>query len=135
MLAIDWGERRMGVAVGELELRLAHPLCTLSPVRKGQDLALLEPLVREWRPVLLVVGLPTASAPQVHPLAARCKSLARRLQARFTLPVHLEDESYSSTQAAALLKQSGGHWRDRKQHLDPVAAQQILESFFEHYIA
>lgn len=134
VLAIDWGERRLGVAVGDLELRLAHPLCTLNPLRKGQDLDLLDPLVREWRPVLLVVGLPTSNAP-AHPLAERCTTFARRLQARFCLPVHLEDESYSSTQADALLKQTGAGWQGRKKHLDPVAAQQILESFFEHYTA
>lgn len=135
VLAIDWGERRLGVAVGELELRLAHPLCTLHPVSKGQDLDLLHPLIDEWRPVLVVVGVPGAGDAAPHPLAGRCKAFARRLQTRFSLPVHLVDESYSSAEADTLLKHTGKGWKARKQHLDPIAAQQILEGFFERHAA
>ncbi len=119
------------MAVGELELRLTHPLCTLKPARKGQDLELIDPLMREWRPVVLVVGLPTGSGALEHPLAKRCRAFAARLQARFKVPVQMVDEGYSSTEADSLLMQTGGNWKDRKQHLDQVAAQQILETYFE----
>src|SRR5262245_22148418 len=58
VLAFDFGERRMGVAVGELELKLAHPLETVHADSDNQRFERIGRLVGQWRPVALVVGLP-----------------------------------------------------------------------------
>ncbi|MFN0314906.1 MAG: Holliday junction resolvase RuvX [Burkholderiales bacterium] len=131
VLAFDWGTKRLGVAVGDMELKLAHPLVALGMKMPRSDMDMIEPLVREWRPVLLVVGLPKYDDEREHPLAKGCRAFAQRAHKRFGLPAVMVDEAYSSSEADGLLKETGAGWAARKQHTDPVAAQQILETFFE----
>jgi putative holliday junction resolvase len=121
----------LGVAVGELELKLAHPLKTYSLDNSGGALALVDLVVKEWKPVILVVGLPRRENGSEHPLAKRCHRFARQLQSRFAVPTVMVDEAYTSTAAEELLRQSGTRWQTRQKQLDQVAAQQILETFFE----
>lgn len=134
VLAFDWGARRIGVAVGELELRTAHPVGIIERRSRDADDRAVADLVSQWRPVLAVVGLPVPlddAVPGEHPLAPRCRAFARRLETRFGLRVQLVDERLSSWAAEDLLRQGGAGWRERRARLDPVAAQQILETFFE----
>ena len=58
MLAFDFGARRLGVAVGELTLRIAHPLETIHADSEEVRMEQVGRLIKEWSPVLLVVGLP-----------------------------------------------------------------------------
>lgn len=142
VLAFDWGQKRIGVAVGELELRTAHPVGVIDGTRREAADAALDALVAQWRPVLAVVGLPVRidddgvpAAPgdraKEHPMAPRCRDFARRLEHRYSLPVHLVDERFTSWAAEDLLRRDTPRWQDRKARLDQVAAQQILETFFE----
>jgi putative Holliday junction resolvase len=66
-----------------------------------------------------------------HALSARCRKFARQLSARFGLPAKLVDERLSSHAAGEALAQAGVRGRRQKQMLDQVAAQQILDTFFE----
>lgn len=119
VLAFDFGIKRIGVAVGETELRTAHPL----PGIAAPGFAAIEKLVAEWRPGMLVVGLPVAEHRE-HPMARRVQRFARQLEGRFRLPVARVDERYTSVEAESLL-------RGRKQQaVDSVAAQLILEQYF-----
>lgn len=130
VLAFDFGEQRTGVAVGDLSLRIAHPLTTVAAASDRERLRQVTALVQEWAPVLLIVGLPTHADGAAHPLAARCRSFARRLQARFNIETRLIDEHLSSDQASRSLAEAGVRGMDRKAMIDQVAAQQILETFF-----
>ena len=118
VLAFDFGIKRIGVAVGEAELRTAHPLPAIS---RFED---IQPLVSEWRPARLVVGLPVREAGE-HPLAKRVERFARRLEGRFRLPVARVDERFSSVEAESRLRGV------RKKAVDSVAAQLILEQYFD----
>ena len=129
VLAVDYGERRLGVAVGELEVGLAHPLVTLTATSDRARLAALEGLVREWSPVMFVVGLPTHLDGGEHPLAPRCRRFASKLSARFGRPARLIDERLTSATASMALTQAGVRGRRQKAVLDQMAAQQILEAF------
>jgi len=130
VLAFDFGERRMGVAVGELELRLAHPLETILAQSDAQRLDAADRLIREWRPVILVVGLPKHLDGSEHELTGRCRNFAKRLRSRFGIETCLVDERLSSHAASLALAESGVRGRRQKAMLDQVAAQQILETFF-----
>ena len=130
VLAFDFGERRMGVAVGELELKLAHPLATIDAASDVERLDAAKRLIAEWRPVILVVGLPSHLDGSEHELSRRCRNFARRLQARFGIDTHLVDERLTSYAASMALAQAGVRGRRQKAMLDQVAAQQILETFF-----
>jgi putative Holliday junction resolvase len=119
VLAFDFGLKRIGVAVGESELRTAHPL----PGIAAPGFEAIDKLVKEWRPAMLVVGLPVAENRE-HPLAKRVQRFARQLEGRFRLPVARVDERYTSVEAENLLRGM------KHKAVDSVAAQLILQQYF-----
>jgi putative Holliday junction resolvase len=121
LLAFDYGTRRTGVAVGNTLLRRARPLSTL--VAEGDAVfAQAEPLIREWQPAALVVGIPLHPDGAAHENTHRAERFARRLGGRFGLPVHRVDERYSTTEALA----AGA----RGQAADAAAAALLLDQYF-----
>lgn len=140
VLGFDFGLKRIGVAVGTLELRLAHPLETIGGEANDVRFARIGTLIEEWQPALAVVGIPHRDD-GTHEFAPTCLRFAQRLQGRFGLKVALVDESYSSAAASSTLNESGIRGRQQKPVLDQVAAQHILQHFFDepdhahHYLA
>jgi len=123
ILAFDFGLKRIGVAVGEAELGTTHPL----PAVGG--FAQIEKLVAEWQPARFVVGLPISERGP-HPLARRVERFARRLEGRFRLPVSRVDERFTSVEAESRLKASKTK-ATIKENIDSMAAQLILEQYFD----
>jgi putative Holliday junction resolvase len=131
VLAFDFGEQRIGVAVGEHLLASANPLTTIDNESNTIRFDVITALVKEWQPKLLVVGLPLSLDGTENNVTQLCKKFARRLNGRFNLPVILVDERYSSLEASDMLNQSGIKGRAQKAMLDQVAAQTILQSYFD----
>lgn len=131
LLGFDFGERRIGVAVGETLLGIAHPLQTIDSESNEVRFKIIATLIAEWKPTRLVVGLPTHMDGSEHALTLLCKKFARRLEGRFNLPVTLVDERLSSSEASQSLKEAGIGGRRQKPMLDQVAAQHILQSYFD----
>ena len=132
LLAFDFGEKRIGVAVGEWALRQAHPLTTIRSEANAERFAAIAALIAEWKPALLVVGLPLALDGTPHAMTARCTRFANQLRGRFGLPVETADERLSSLEAEERLRESGHNAKSAKEHLDAIAAQVILQGFFAH---
>jgi putative holliday junction resolvase len=120
VLAFDFGLKRIGVAVGEPELRTAHPLPSIA----APGFEAIARLVQEWRPARLVIGLPVAANGE-HPLAKRVERFARQLEGRFHLPVARVDERFSSVEAESRLRGA------KRASIDSVAAQLLLEQYFD----
>lgn len=131
VLAFDFGEQRIGVAVGEHLLGTANPLTTIDNESNEIRFQQITELVKEWQPKLLVVGLPLNADGSEHGITQLCKKFARRLNGRFNLPVMLVDERYSSVEASSKLNEGGIKGRAQKTMLDQVAAQTILQSYFD----
>ncbi len=131
VLAFDFGEKRIGVAMGETMLKLAHPLQTIEAEKNDEKFAAIEKLLAEWRPSLLVVGLPMYLDGQPHTLTLLAKKFAQRLEGRFRLPVTMIDERLSSAEASQRLSETGIHGRAQKGLIDACAAQTILQSYFD----
>ncbi len=133
VLAFDFGEKRIGVAVGESLLRQAHPLEVIrADGHEARDRAIAG-LIAEWQPVQLVVGLPTHADGTPHEMTARCRSFAERLALRHSLPVALADERLTSLDAEARLRETGRNAKTMKPLLDAVAAQLILQTWFDSH--
>lgn len=132
VLAFDFGARRVGVAVGDLETRSAHPLAVIAAEGQAR-FAEIRRLVTEWQPCAMVVGVPARDG-ETHPLAPRAERFARQLEGRFGLPVARVDESYSSVEAEGRLRAAAGARRAaaaaRARSLDGHAAQLLLEQYF-----
>lgn len=131
VLAFDFGEKRIGVAVGDWEVKIAHPVETIDEEGNEARFAAIERLIKEWNPRELVVGLPASLDGEEHELSRLCRRFARRLEGRFNLPVVLVDERLSSMAASQSLNEIGLRGRSQKPVLDQVAAQHILQSFFD----
>jgi len=131
ILAFDFGLRRIGVAVGDWETRLAHPLETISSEVNEARFGRIAALVQEWRPVQLVTGLPMNMDGSEHDISRRARRFANQLHGRFGLPVALVDERLTSFDADLRLREAGVKGSNRKGLDDAVAAQQILQDFFE----
>jgi putative Holliday junction resolvase len=130
VLAFDFGLKRIGVAVGEAELRTAHPLAAIEGAGEARFGAIAK-LVAEWRPAELVVGLPLGASGAPHAMTLRAQRFARQLAGRFRLPVACVDERYSSAEAQSRLRGR----RAKKTEIDSVAAQLILEQHFHEHAA
>ncbi len=133
VLGFDFGEKRIGVAVGDAALGIAHPVTTLHAESNEQRLAAVAALVAEWQPSLLVVGLPLHPDAAEHEMTRAARRFANRLRERFRLETVLVDERYTSTAAGEALAGAGAHGARRKRGLDPVAAQHILQAWFDEH--
>lgn len=129
VMAFDFGEKRIGIAIGETLLASARALTTIEAETGEQRFAAIGKLVEEWQPARLVVGRPAhADRDEAHEFAVRCERFARQLAGRYRLPVELADERYSSTVAATRLS---GDKRKNKARLDAEAAAVILQAWFD----
>lgn len=131
VLAFDLGLKRSGVATGELSIGVAHPLTVIQAESTEARLAAIARLVAEWKPVILVLGCPTHADGSEHEMTRVARNFARKLESRFALPVFLVDERHSSTAAESELHARGIHGRKNKALADAVAAQLILQGFFD----
>ncbi|MBV2234030.1 MAG: Holliday junction resolvase RuvX [Sterolibacterium sp.] len=131
VLAFDFGLRRIGIALGEHLLGQARALTVLHASGQAERFRQIDPLIGEWQPQRLVVGLPRALDGSDHDMTRHCRRFAEQLAIRYRLPVQLVDERFSSAEADARLAADGLDWRTRKQQLDAVAAQIILQDYFD----
>jgi len=130
VLAFDFGERRIGVAVGELQLGIAHPLETIDAQANDVRFARIEALVNEWQPALLLVGLPLALDGSEHAMTALARRFALRLQGRYGIATRLVDERLTSVEAERQVRDLGLDVRAARSKVDQLAAKLILESYF-----
>lgn len=130
VLAFDFGTKRIGVAVGDLETRLAHPLTVVAAADNRARFAAIGRLIAEWRPAMLVVGVPVHADGGEHPTGRLAQRFAQRLHGRFGMRVEPVDERLTSHEAEGLLRETGARGARLKAGLDAVAAQRILERYF-----
>lgn len=131
ILAFDFGEKRVGVAIGETMLKVAHALTTVESEVNEVRFVEIAKLLAEWHPSLLIVGLPTYLDGTAHQMTQLSKKFARRLEGRFDLPVIMIDERLSSAEASQELTMAGVKGRKQKAMIDAVAAKVILQSYFD----
>lgn len=117
-LALDYGLKRTGVAVGNRMLRTATPQGTIAAEGDARFAKIAERL-KEWQPDALVVGVPTHPDGGEHENTLRARKFARQLRGRFGLSVYEVDERYSTTEAHS----------QGARDADAAAAAIILEQF------
>jgi putative Holliday junction resolvase len=130
VLAFDFGEKRIGVAVGDLSLRIAHPLTTIAAEDNATRFAEIGKLIAEWQPVTLVVGLPMHADGTEHEISRLARRFANRLEGRFGVSVQLVDERLTSVAAESRLRESGATRAKIDATLDAAAAREILDAYF-----
>ena len=125
VIAFDFGEQRIGVAIGNTLTGAGRALSTIAESDAKRRFERIAALLAEWGPDRLVVGLPSHPDGAPHRMTLRCTRFANQLRGRFGLPVDLVDERYSSVDAA----QEGGG----RAGLDAQAARIILERYLSDH--
>ncbi len=127
VLAVDYGTRRVGLALSDSARRIALPYRTLAAgPRLIEEIAAI---VEEEGVVAVVVGLPIGLSGQETPRTREVRAFAEKLRARLGLPVHLVDERLTSLEAERRLREAGRKPSREKHRVDQVAAMLILEQF------
>jgi putative Holliday junction resolvase len=144
VLGLDFGERRIGVALSDAERMIATGLLTIDRRKQPDVLAALGDLIAKKKATAIVIGYPLRTDGVEKPGAKTeaVDAFVAELKARFGLPVHLEDESFTSSLAADSLKgrrAPGGarrpkthrDWAREKAEIDRVAACFILQDWLD----
>ena len=131
ILGFDFGEKRIGVAVGNTVTSQAQALTTLHVESNAARLDAVEKLVNEWQPASFVVGQPEHEDGTPHEVAHLAKKFGNRLTEKFRLPVTYINETLSSAEASSILGARGVKGIAQKAEIDAVAAQVILQSFLD----
>ena len=117
ILAFDFGEKRIGVAVGNTITKTAEALKIIQGKNQDEKFKAIEALIQEWQPELLVVGLPTHPDGAEHEMTQKAKRFGNQLHGRFQKEVVWVDERYTSVSV-----QDGN---------DALAAQLILQQYLD----
>jgi putative Holliday junction resolvase len=131
ILAIDYGSRRMGLAVSDPLGITAQGLETLERKNKRSDFARLEKTVREYQVREIVLGYPLRMSGEQGKQSQKVAEFAEQLRSRFQLPVHLWDERLTSAEANRLLREAELSIKKRAQAVDRMAAVLILQAFLQ----
>jgi len=131
ILAFDFGTRKIGVAIGNTLTRTARPLATIESDASAARFDAIAALIDEWQPDAIIVGRPLHADGGEHEMTARAERFARQLHGRFGLKVSCVDERFTTVAADAALVRAGVRGRERRAVRDAVAAQLILQSWFD----
>jgi putative Holliday junction resolvase len=108
ILALDYGRARIGMAVADVETRLAKPLATLERINRNEDMRRLRELARELGVRQILVGLPLRLDGTHGEMAEEASRFAERVRKQIGVPVEMVDERLTSWEAERLLEEQGG---------------------------
>ena len=123
VMAFDFGMRKIGVAVGQPITATATPVTIITATDGIPDWRIIEQLIDEWQPVLLVIGLPLNMDNSESNMSRLARKFARKLNGRFNIAFEMMDERLTSFEV-----RSAG--KDASSPFDHLSAQLILESYF-----
>ena len=128
LLGLDYGKRRVGVAVSNDDATLAFAVGTHVAGRDGSILTWLGALITERQVTGIVLGLPLRADGCEGDMARAVRDFAARLQETFDLPIHFQDERYTSSEATGYLRTAR---KKRKEDIDALAAEIILQCYLD----
>lgn len=133
-LGFDYGTQKIGVAYGQSLTGTANPVTILKAKDGIPDWTQIEGLLNEWKPNVIVVGLPFNIDGSESELLVRAIKFANRIHGRFGLPCYGIDERLSSIEAKQIMLEDVSR-SNKKAAIDDIAAQLILENWFSELAA
>ncbi len=130
VMGFDFGMKKIGVAVGQTITHSASPLTLLNAQDGAPRWALVQQLIDEWAPQLLIVGYPLHMDGSEQPVSKAAKRFGNRLTGRFNLPVVWVDERLSSYEAESMLADLNNSSESDKLNIDSISATLIIEQWF-----
>ena len=131
LLGIDYGTKRIGVAVSDRDQKFSSPLYNHQRQGTQGDTRFFRTLVEEYRPVGMVIGLPIHLSGDESEKSREARKFADWLSSVVGLPYCFQDERFSSFQAECLMTDAALTKKQRKDRIDKIAAQILLQNFLE----
>ncbi len=131
MLALDLGERRIGVALSDEGRTIAQPLTVLARAGRDKDVAAIAALAAEHRAGLIVLGLPRQADDSLAPMGEKALTLGRRLARVTGLAVAYVDEFETTVEAHAAMLEGNASRQKRRSAVDKLAAALILRRYLD----
>ncbi len=134
-LGFDFGNKKIGVAVGQSTTTSASPLQTIRSIKQNPNWEIIGKLIQEWRPAGLVVGISKQADGSDNPITPRMLKFCRQLEGRYQLPVFQQDETLSTFEAKQMLFDEVSVSASKLwQVQDQLAAQLILQTWLNDRI-
>jgi len=131
ILAVDWGERRIGVAISDETRTLARPLKVVSSGSRKENAVTLARIIDDHNPIEVLVGVTYDSDGSLTPIGRRANRLAEAVRVLVSCPVTIVDEARSTRMAKENKIRIGSSRKSRKGHLDAEAAAVFLQWFLD----
>jgi len=131
VLGFDFGQKRIGIAVGNNISKTARALTTIDSLSNNQKFEVIQKIIEEWQPVSIVVGVPFNVDGSEHRITNLSKKFAKQLEQKYSLPTHLIDERYTSIEASHEIKDKKIDLKKKKLLIDQIAAKIILQSYLD----
>lgn len=131
ILAIDYGRRRVGVAISDPTGTIATGLETLVVKSLADAVERIASLRSEWEYESIIVGLPLKTSGEPGPMAEEVRTFVEQLKDACGVPVRTIDERFSSTEATRILHQTGKRIKGNKGDVDRLAAELILRQYLD----
>ncbi len=133
ILAVDHGEKRIGIAISDPTATLAAPLKALDHISRAVDAAQVAAIAEEQGADLIVIGQSFDEEGRPNLAGRRAARFAEALKSQTRIPIELWDESFSTQDARAARRELGVGRKKRGGHLDQFAAAMILQSYLESH--
>ncbi|MDH5361552.1 MAG: Holliday junction resolvase RuvX [Gammaproteobacteria bacterium] len=131
VIGMDFGTRKIGIAVGQTFTQTARPLQTIKAKNGKPDWSELDRILKEWQPVALVVGRPVHMDGTEQEMTEKADRFARQLEHRYRVPLFQADERLSSHEAESLLDEEFGKQQYAREEVDKLAASLILQAWLK----
>lgn len=133
IIAFDFGTGSIGCAVGQEITGTATPLAAFKARDGIPNWDDIGKMLKEWKPDLVIVGLPLNMDGTEQPITHLARKFANRIHGRFGLPIELHDERLTTVEAKSTLFEYGGYRALNKGKIDSASAVIILESYFDNF--
>jgi len=133
-LGFDFGNKKIGTAVGQTITTSASPLQTIRSINQNPNWEIITKLIQEWRPAGLVVGISKQADGSDNLITPRMLKFCRQLEGRYRLPVYQQDETLSTFEAKQMLFDEVNVNVSRLWEVqDQLSAQLILQTWLNDY--
>jgi len=133
LLGFDFGTKSIGVATGQMITATAQPLSAIKATDGIPNWDTVEQVIKDWKPDVVVVGLPLNMDGSEQDITQRAKKFGNRLNGRFGVKIAFQDERLTTASAKEFIFERGGYKALEKGKIDSVSAALILESWMENY--
>jgi len=132
ILAIDFGERRIGIAISDRKQTFAFPKLTIDTSKTPNFLQKIQALVKKENIGKIVIGNPVKIDGKDSNKSKKIKAFSEKIKKMVDVPIQFWDESYTTEKAKNILHRSGKSFKENKYKLDQIAASLILEEYLEN---